>query len=220
MRPTQDGSFTVFSNLYQSTYHSTFGAKTESEWVFIGQGLPQLNRPGEEVYVLEIGFGAGLNAYLTAAFAGKNLVKVHYTAIEKHPLPDALLHEYIRLSAGTPEEEQLWNLLHNLEWNKESTIHPYFNLTKINLDIITGTWPNNHGFDLVYYDAFSPYAQSEMWGRTILAKITALLKTGGSLVTYCVQGEFRRHLKSLGFAVTKSPGPPGKREMLKAIKLS
>lgn len=218
IKPTKDGSYTIYSNQYTSTFHSIFGARTESEWIFLSYGLKPLVSISS-LNVLEIGFGTGMNALITAEYALKYQVLIHYITIDKHPLPIQLALEFVRLSAQTEVEDQLWRQLHLLSWNHRHSLHPYFFFTKIHLDLILDKLNFQPVIDLVYYDAFSPFTQKDMWSRDTLAKVSNLMKSGGTLVTYSVQGNFRRILKDLNFEVEKHPGPPGKREILRAVKI-
>ncbi len=218
IQPTKDGSYTIYSNHYSASFHSIFGARTESEWIFLKYGLRTL-APLAPLNVLEIGFGTGMNALITAIYSIKNQAFINYSTIDKHPLSDQLASDFIRVSAQSEEEGQLWSQLHLSSWEHQHSIHPCFRFTKLNLDLVLDNFNSLQNIDLVYYDAFSPYIQKDMWSLDTVSKVSNVMKTGGTLVTYCVQGHFRRVLKELNFKIEKHPGPPGKREILRAIKL-
>ena len=211
---TADGSHTVEVPDMQVTYHSRHGAVQESMHVFLRAGLEEarLRFPGEELAVFEMGFGSGLNALLTAMEAETDQLKIRYTAVEAFPLnpEEARLLNYGK-ELG---EEELFGKLHDAPWNEEVNITPGFTLQKLagRLQDIQ----NAHRFHLVYYDAFAPSAQPELWTEAIFRQVHGLLHPGGILTTYCSKGDVRRALQAAGFIVTKLPGPPGKREMVRA----
>jgi tRNA U34 5-methylaminomethyl-2-thiouridine-forming methyltransferase MnmC len=212
-----DGSHTVFIPELNEHYHSVHGALNESLHVFIEAGFNQLlNYP--EINILEIGFGTGLNVLLTAIEAGKMNKRVIYTSLEPFPLSKEIISNlnYTEVvkdhSAGFVFEK-----IHFSPWNSPVIIHPNFILEKREEAIQEVSFQNK--FNLVYYDAFAPRVQPELWTQDIFENIFNLLETGGILVTYCAKGAVKRALAGAGFKVESLPGPPGKREMTRAIKV-
>lgn len=209
---TRDGSHTVFSEKYKSTYHSMHGALSESKHVFIEAGLKYTQGRFDCLNILEIGFGTGLNALLTYITAVK---PVHYTSIEKDPLPP---HIYSNLNY--PEfvqcPDELFTQLHQAEWNKKITLNHHFSIHKYRSDLLISELTGS--FNLIYFDAFAPTSQIEIWNEKILRRIYNLTEKGGVLVSFCAKGDFKRLLKKIGFTVETLPGAPGKREMTRALK--
>ncbi len=216
LRITSDGSHTLYSNTFREYFHSIFGAITESQHVFINNGLHYLKK--NPVTIFEIGFGTGLNAYLTLLYALKNKQSVIYYAIEKYPLEahDILSLNYTNILATESHEDEIFMQLHAAEWGKLIEIKSNFSIFKIKGDA-TLFLPDFY-FDLIYYDAFAPEKQPEMWTYEIFRRLYGKLNQGGILVTYCVKGDVKRALKKAGFNIEKLPGPPGKREVLRAVK--
>ncbi|MFT5823695.1 MAG: tRNA U34 5-methylaminomethyl-2-thiouridine-forming methyltransferase MnmC [Crocinitomix sp.] len=214
---TQDNSKTLLNSELNETYHSTNGAFNEAIHVFIEAGITFFDQK-KHLSIFEMGFGTGLNALLTANHALKNNLHIDYTGIEKHPLNIELVQalNYPQLVENEQAEQQ-FNLLHTSEWNVKNQISPNFTLTKIATDL-QDDLSLTQKFDIVFYDAFGPRVQPHLWTIESLNKMYDLLVPGGILVTYCAQGQFKRNLKSLGFMVENLPGPPGKREMTRAIK--
>jgi tRNA U34 5-methylaminomethyl-2-thiouridine-forming methyltransferase MnmC len=214
LRITADGSHTLYLPEMDETYHSIHGAVTESMHVFIRNGLNACEK--NPVNILEIGFGTGLNAWLTAIEAEKSNRETFYTAYELFPLSEEIgslnyPKEYGKEHAG------LFSRLHQSDWGKSVQLTSFFSLKKIKEDI-TQTSVDS-GFDLIYFDAFAPTKQPEMWTEDIFRKMFNSLSANGILVTYCAKGDVRRTLQKVGFAVEKLPGPPlGKREMLRGLK--
>ena len=219
MIPTKDGSLTIFIPGMNVTYHSVYGAIQESQHVFIGGGLQAVKglQRSESLSIFEMGFGTGLNALLTLIESEKLQQKIHYTAIELYPLSEgeAATLNYCEL-LNRPDLKWLFDKLHNCEWEKEINITPLFTLDKIRrsfLDYTTGSFQH-----VIYFDAFAPVSQPELWTREVFEKIYQTVFPGGVLVTYCSKGDVRRALISAGFKVEKIPGPYGKREMIRATK--
>ena len=180
--------------------------------MFIEAGMHYLlhQLPGEPLTILEMGFGTGLNALLTAKEAEHHQVKVHYTTLEAFPLTPA---ETGQLSYNDPS---LLHLLHECPWEEEIKVSPFFTMLKINTSLeafAPAAW-----FHLVYFDAFAPAAQPQLWTTEIFSRLFHAMHQGGVLVTYCSKGDVRRSLQAAGFTVSKLPGPPGKREMVRAQK--
>lgn len=213
---TADGSHTIQIEDLQVTYHSKHGAIQESKHVFIDAGITYLHQMNNlsEVRILEMGFGTGLNALLTAIFSDQMDLRVNYHSIEAFPLAT---DEVSLLNYGSLlQQEAIFSLLHTAHWNTATTIHPKFELYKHHskLDIFISA----ENFNLIYYDAFAPTAQPELWTVEVFEKLYRLLAPEGILVTYCSKGAVRRTMEAAGFRVTKLQGPPGKREMVRAFR--
>lgn len=215
---TKDGSHTIQLGDSKEHYHSTHGAIQESEHIFIKQGLEQLDKELKDVQIFEVGFGTGLNAFLTYLHAKDKGVFVNYTGIEAFPLEKEIYKElnyHSELEAG--EGEQIFSLIHESEWGNTFFLSPDFALTKVKSKLEDFYLLNK--YHLIYFDAFDPEYQPELWTAEMFEKMYAMLEPGGILVTYSAKGKVRRALKKAGFLVEKLPGPPGKREMTRAIKL-
>jgi tRNA U34 5-methylaminomethyl-2-thiouridine-forming methyltransferase MnmC len=213
---TGDGSHTVLHNGTGEHYHSTFGAITESLHVFIEKGFRQTDPGISPLYVLEVGFGTGLNALLTLIEAGKQEKIVIYDAIEPFPLPLELSTKlnYPELLGGADTRE-LFRRIHASPINCRKEINPVFSLFKIKGKLEQTALPAKR-YHLVYFDAFSPNVQPELWGPSIFAKLFSSMLPGGILLTFCAKGRVARGMKEAGFSVEKIGGPPGKRHMLRA----
>jgi tRNA U34 5-methylaminomethyl-2-thiouridine-forming methyltransferase MnmC len=188
------------------------GAYNESMHVFIKEGLKQKSTLSK-VRLLEMGFGTGLNTILSIQHKQKNQ-SLHYDSIEKEPLSILLATEYSK-TLEPHFQETLLNL-HHLSWNRPHTLTDNITLTKHHQDILKFTFTQH--YDLIYYDAFSPRKQPELWHKPILSTLYHHLNPGGIFVTYCAQGALKRCLKDCGFTVDSIPGPPNKREMIRATK--
>ncbi|HLW29525.1 MAG TPA: tRNA (5-methylaminomethyl-2-thiouridine)(34)-methyltransferase MnmD [Brumimicrobium sp.] len=213
---TKDGSKTIYIPGIYENYHSTHGALQEAMHVFIKSGLDEIKL--DELNVLEIGFGTGLNAIITL-IAGQNDKKtIYYTGLEAFPVTQEeiklLKYDELEDIASYSDEFQK---LHTTKWNEPVKINEQFTLTKVEQKMEDFTPTEGH-FDLIYFDAFGPRAQPFMWTDEVLSKMYDALSTNGVFVTYCAKGDVRRSLISLGFEVEKIPGPPGKREMLRGIR--
>jgi tRNA U34 5-methylaminomethyl-2-thiouridine-forming methyltransferase MnmC len=211
---TADGSATITIPESNVTYHSRYGALQESLHVFIEAGLHHLLQLTHDnpVRIFEMGLGTGLNAWLTVVEAQKYNRQVEYTALELFPLQD---QEWSRL-VYTKERWDLLRQIHTLPWERPVQLTKNFILHKIIQDLLLFT--TDQKFHLIYYDAFAPAAQPELWTATIFSKLFRMLCAGGVLVTYCAKGDVRRAMLAAGFSVEKLPGPKGKREMLRAVK--
>jgi tRNA U34 5-methylaminomethyl-2-thiouridine-forming methyltransferase MnmC len=216
VRVTGDGSNTLFSRNYNEHYHSVFGAVTESKIVFIENGLHYLRK--DPVTIFEIGFGTGLNAYLACLDAQQSKRNVTYYAIEKYPLENPVLSSlnYPRMLAGEDSDKKIFAALHDAEWEKPVALTAGFSLFKIRADLCS--FHPEFRYDVVFFDAFAPDRQPEMWTADIFRRLYNNLTPGGILTTYCVKGQVKRAMKEAAFRVEKLPGPPGKREMLRALK--
>jgi len=213
-RQCEDGSSTLYLPDMDETYHSIHGAITESQHVYIEAGLAQFH--SGEVTILEFGFGTGLNALLSLRFANETELVLKYFSVEKFPLGQeqlASLNYGARLDMQTE-----WTRLHQIAWNEWQEWGKNHQLYKYEGDFREIDLPEN-SCDLLYYDAFAPSKQPEVWSMDYLAMAYRCLKSGGILVTYCAKGQFRRDIESLGFAVSRLGGPPGKMEMIRAQKI-
>lgn len=201
---------------WNEQYHSKHGAIQEAYHVFIKNGLTLQTTP--EVSVLEIGFGTGLNCFITFLEAKfQSIKKINYVGIEAYPVKTEELAKLNYVKELKAEKEQIFfDKMHKLSWNKKHKITTNFDLTKrqqffkdINDKAV---------FDLIYFDAFGAEHQPDLWTETIFKKMIEALKENGILVTYSAKGSVRRAMQAVGFIVERLPGPPGKREMLRATK--
>jgi len=216
---TQDGSHSVLSHQFGVSYHSKYGAVQETRHVFVEAGLFQQALTKSDLHILDVGFGTGLNAYLTLLEAQKRNLSIRYDAVEKFPIPEGQVKQlnYPNQLNATEEEKDWFESLHQSDWSDWHTITPGFELCKHQMDIQSIDFENR--FDLIYYDAFAPSAQPELWEEPVMERMQGALVPGGILVTYCAKGAFKRALKGLGFEVETLQGPPGKREMTRAIRV-
>ncbi len=211
---TGDGSHSLLNEELNETYHSRHGAVKESQYVFIEQGFNYLieKHHSKALSVLEVGFGTGLNALLTLREAIKNNIDVAYTTLEIRPLPPE-----IWMTLNYPDPDHLFKELHSAVWQKPVQVHSNLILLKLEKSLQTVELAPQQ-FDLIYFDAFAPNKQPEMWERQVLERVVSRIKTEGAFVTYCAKGQLKRDLKALGLIVESLPGPPGKREMVRAVK--
>lgn len=212
---TADGSKTIHLEDWNEHYHSIHGAVNEAYHVFINAGLHFMNL--KELSILEIGFGTGLNAFISLLEAEKKNLKINYVGVEAFPITTnevALLNYPEQLSAEA--KVAVFNLLHTVSWEDSHDIHPNFTLTKRQKLFKNISEVNQ--FNLIYFDAFGARVQPELWTETIFKIMYKALKDNGVLVTYSAKGSVRRAMQAVGFIVERLPGPPGKREMLRARK--
>jgi len=215
--PTADGSNTLYNEEIGEHYHSKHGALQESKHVFINAGLKFASEWKSEISVLEVGFGTGLNFILSYEYCAKNNINLNYTSIEAFPLTTDILHQtgYSHYVSG-----EIWiSFISNYEKSLKSTqtLSP---LCELEIPHTTlAKFYTYRRFDVIYYDAFSVQHQPEMWSDEIIAHACSFLKPGGTFVTYAITGKLKRALKACGFTIEKLPGAPGKREMLRAIKV-
>ncbi len=214
IRISGDGSKTLFVPELDEHYHSTFGAETESKHVFIEAGLKQAILEFDEIHLLEIGFGTGLNAILTLEEKADKII--HYTAIEPFPLDDETISQLVD-DSDNESSAKIFRELHKTSWNEKHQITSNFFLTKIKSGIEEVELPTSH-FNLVYFDAFGPDVQPGLWTYEVFRKISGSMVVGGIITTYSAKGEIRRNLKKAGFEVERIPGPPGKRHMTRGEK--
>lgn len=211
VQKTNDGSLTLYDTFYKETFHSKFGARSESEYVFIKQGLQRFTYRND-LKILEVGFGTGLNAFLT--FLNKTQdQKIFYEAIELFPIEK----EHIILLSESIQQKEIYMSIATTIWNKEQNISSDFILFKRNDDITKAVFDKQ--FDLVYFDAFSPKTQPELWTLDIFRNIYNHLSLDGVLVTYASSGVVKQNLKNAGFIVQRLPGFFPKRHMIRAIKM-
>lgn len=212
---TLDGSQTLYLKEIDEHYHSVAGAVSESIHVFIKAGFEYCDR--ENISVFEVGFGTGLNALLTALRSTEMKRHVTYTSVEKCPLDESVINvlNYPHFLGG--KAPALFKAIHDAGWGSIVNINRYFGIQKIKCNIITCNIPSISA-DIVYFDAFAPSKQPEMWSMDMVEKVTGIIGPGGIFVTYSAKGELRRMLRGLGFEVSRLPGASGKREMTRAIK--
>lgn len=210
---TADGSATLFVKELDEHYHSVKGALTESNHIFRDSAF-LYRADGSPLRLLEVGFGTGLNAAVTAMVADVSR-PVHYISLEKYPVPEETLHQ---LRYDELVESSILDKIHSAPWGEEVELVPGFILEKRLSDYISDPLPE--GIDVVYFDAFAPEKQPDMWTREAFERLVGVMNRGCVLSTYCAKGEIRRRLESLGLRVERIPGPPGgKREILRATRL-
>jgi tRNA U34 5-methylaminomethyl-2-thiouridine-forming methyltransferase MnmC len=212
---TEDGSSTFFIPELKEHYHSIHGAVQESRHIFIREGFDKMDEFPARIF--EAGFGTGLNAFLTCLSADEEKKPVHYTTVEKYPVEENLLALLNYPEKTDPAKAEIFKLIHAVPWEEAVQITDHFVLRKIKGDL-KNVHLEDSSFDLVYFDAFGPDVQPELWTEEIFQMLYRSMKTDASLVTYSVKGLVTRALKSAGFTVGKLPGPPGKRQMTRAIK--
>ncbi len=219
LETTADGSHTLFVPELNEHYHSTNGALQESKLVFIQNGLLHVPACIKEINVLEVGFGTGLNALLTVLEAKKERRKINYVAIEPEPVDPQFISQlnYADVIGGT-EATGYFKKLHEAGWVYPSFLSDYFIISKIQARLEEVSLRDSQ-FNLVYFDAFSPEVQPGLWSDEILTQLYNCMKPDGILVTYSCKGTVKRALKAAGFTVEKLPGPAGKREVLRAMKV-
>ena len=216
MVKTGDGSHTIYNTALNEHYHSVHGAVNESTHVFINAGLKEIVTHKKNISILEVGLGTGLNLLLTLSFFQSNRegLQIGYTALEPFPPGEEFINalNYTRFF-----DAAFFQQIHECDFNTQETLLAGFIFEKVNqklqgIDFIKT-------FDLIYYDAFAPLVQPEMWNEDVFKKLFDCLNQDGILVTYCAKGEVKRTLKKVGFKVESLPGPPGKREMIRARKI-
>ncbi len=214
---TKDNSHTLYVPELNEHYHSMFGAIQESKHVFINAGLKSLGI--NNVKIFEVGFGTGLNTLLTIIEATRSGMEICYYSIDNYILDSNIIKQlnYPDVLELNKKLKDLFYRIHDEPWNNEIKLADNFKLTKIKSDITLYEFPVQ--YDLVYFDAFAPDKQPEMWSRDIFQRIYDNLSVNGILVTYCAKGTVKRTLQSVGFNVAEIPGPSGKREMIRSYKL-
>lgn len=212
---TSDGSHSIYVPELDEHYHSVHGAVQESMHIFINNGFGYCT--ADPVSVLEIGFGTGLNALLTAVRSMEATREVNYVSLEKYPLDRTIINSLNHMDYAGHDGREIFQRIHSSPWNTSVRICRNFTLNKVETDMtrtkLTGS------FDLIYFDAFGPDKQPDMWTSHIFEEIGSVTSTNGILVTYSAKGEVKRNLKACGFDVSLIPGPPGKRQMIRAVKI-
>lgn len=212
---TEDGSTTIYIPELQENYHSIHGAIQESMHVFINTGLKQIDK--KRISIFEMGLGTGLNCLLT--FLHSKNQEITYYALEKYPVEPEITKslnfaEQLNL---TKAQQTFFKSIHTQEWNDKAVkISKDFRLIKACTDI--NIFQTELKFDIIYFDAFAPDVQPNLWTKPIFEKMYSMLNNNGILVTYCAKGQVRRNMVDSGFFIEKLPGPPGKREIIRAIK--
>lgn len=221
--PTEDGSTTLYVPQLNEHYHSVHGAIQESRHIFLQAGMeyfletsPEKNTPSFTLHILEAGFGTGLNAYLTLIRADELQCPVCYHTIEKYPLDKEDINRLNYPENIGFTHSELFYQLHDCPWEKEQQITPYFCFCKHRQDFREIYFPEQ--FHLVYFDAFNPDVQPHLWTTEVFARFHQAMLPESLLVTYCVKGIVKQALRTVGFTLKRLPGPPGKREMLRAKK--
>ena len=215
---SEDGSSTIYQSEIDEHYHSINGAKQESQHIFINAALRhwlENNHYSKTVNILEIGLGTGLNALLTVLETTD--IKINYYTFEAYPVEEEILKEL--KYHNSLEELDIFKQIHDAKWNELQIITDNFSICKIDKDFSQFTSEQfDQLFDVVYFDAFSPEKQAEMWTIDIFAKLYQWMHQGGIMTTYCAKGYVRRSMQEVGFIVERIPGPPGKREILRSSK--
>lgn len=217
IKTTEDGSHTLFASELGECYHSTHGAIQESQHIFIEAGLRSC--PSRKIEILELGFGTGLNALLSLIEAEKSGRNIRYTSLEAYPISQeiAATLNFCKLLRAPHNLQEYFDAMHDCPWAKETVITPHFSLKKIRCDFREGIRLAG-SFDLCFFDAFSPDKQPELWTEAIFSDLFRIANEAAQLTTYCAKGSVRRAMQAAGFKVERLPGPPGKREMLRARK--
>ena len=212
---TADGSTTIRLIDWEEQYHSKHGAIQEAYHVFIDHGLSAIAK--KELSVLEMGLGTGLNAFITFLEGNKTGRKIDYCAIEAYPVPPEELEQlnYVQ-ELAVPDQLKHFDEIHNSPWEQRCQITAQFSLLKKQMDF--REIDEAACYDLIYFDAFGARVQPELWTEAVFKKMFRALRPKGVLVTYAAKGSVRRAMEAVGFIVERLPGPPGKREMLRAIK--
>jgi tRNA U34 5-methylaminomethyl-2-thiouridine-forming methyltransferase MnmC len=216
---TEDGSHSIFSQQFGVAYHSTHGAIQETKHIFIEAALNHYiqKKSIDKIRILDIGFGTGLNVFMTFLESLKLGCEIDLTTIEAYPLSITIAEQlnFPRL-LNAPQFDDIFKLLHTVNWEEKYLLTNNFTFQKRLLDFKKITYTDD--FDIIYYDAFSPESQPELWESDILQLMFDALKIEGILTTYCAKGSFKRALKSVGFQIENISGPKGKREITRAIK--
>ncbi len=214
---TADGVATLYNPEMDEHYHSVKGALTEAQHVYIDSALAHSS--ASPIQLLEVGFGTGLNAFLSLLAAQKGGKRTHYTTLELYPLPLDTIAALGYAEAIAPEAKELFLALHKAEWNIPVEITPYFLLEKRQVDL--RAYLPERGIDVIYFDAFAPEKQPELWSEEVFKTLYQATNQGGILSTYCAKGCIRRLLQSVGYTVERLAGPPnGKREILRATRVT
>ncbi len=211
--PSQDGSNTVYSHVYKEHYHSVYGAIAESKHIYIQSGIATIEK--NNISVLEIGFGTGLNAILTQMYAEINRVKITYNTIEKHPI-ESEIYKNLNYCSILNTDKDKFIRLHTIPFDEYYNISEYFTFRKTEIDLLN--YKPNFVYDLVFFDAFAPDIQPDLWTKKIFQTLYNNLSDNGILVTYSSKGIVKTALREVGFTVKRKAGPPPKRHILFAQK--
>jgi tRNA U34 5-methylaminomethyl-2-thiouridine-forming methyltransferase MnmC len=212
---TSDGSHTLYVPELDEHYHSIHGAVQESEHIFLRAGYDYCK--ADPLNIFEAGFGTGLNALLTAMRSRDDKRAVFYTAIEKYPVERKVINKLNHFRFAGAGGKEISDLINSSPWGEMCKINDKFSLKKIKGDLITHKLSGP--YDLIYFDAFGPDKQPEMWTRELFSKIYDTTKTEGIIVTYSAKGDVKRNLQAIGFNITLLSGPPGKRHIIRGIKI-
>jgi tRNA U34 5-methylaminomethyl-2-thiouridine-forming methyltransferase MnmC len=217
---TKDGSHSVAIPEWEVSYHSIHGAIRESLHVFIEAGLNywlEKHAAARRCVVFEMGLGTGLNALLTLLEAERLQRQIIYETVEAYPLETAIVQQLNYCEAlQQPYWQPVFESLHTSGWNKQHLITSFFSFKKVNA--LLTEFSADEPVDVIFYDAFAPNAQPELWTENVFKQLLHMLAPDGILVTYCSKGDVRRAMQAAGFQVEKIPGPPGKREMIRATR--
>jgi len=216
LRLTEDGSHTLFVPEIDECYHSSYGAIQESKHIFIDRGLKFCSNI--QLNVLEIGFGTGLNAFLTLNEVVSSGQIINYTALEKYPVEHTLANQLNYAGLISPEHTAIFEKIHSSAWNEAIQLLPNYSLLKVETDFTTFDFSET--YDVIYFDAFSPEKQAEMWTSNQFEKLYKCCNFGAVLITYCAKGIVRRAMQEAGFKVERLDGPLGKRHVLRGLKAS
>lgn len=209
-----DGSHTIYLPDLDETYHSSYGAIAESEHIYINHGLHTMQQ--REISILEVGFGTGLNALLTYQYAKRNSLNIHYHALEPFPLDQDIVTQ-LNYCEKLGDRE-IFQAMHHGANAETQELSPSFRFSKV-IKTIQEFQPTTT-YDLIYFDAFAPSKQSEIWHLEIFEKLFLCLNVGGLLMSYCASGQFKRDLKKSGFEIEMLEGPPPKKQITQAVKRS
>ena len=211
---TDDGSNSLFNNDINESYHSKHGAINESQHIFINYGLQYIYK--KEIKIFEIGFGTGLNALLSFLYSKNKKIRIDYQTVEKFPLKKS---EYSNLnfSEQLNIKKDIFTNLHKSKWESKSEISDLFSITKYAKDL--NNFNHKYYYDIIYFDAFSPEKQPDLWTEKNFKKLYDNLNYNGILITYCAKGLIKRTLKKVGFQIYSFSGPKGKREITQARKI-
>ena len=211
---TADGSHTLFSEQHNAHFHSLNGALQESLHIFLKNGYEYLSR--DTINVLEVGFGTGLNAALTASKAAELKCSTNYTGIDLYPLEEDILSKLNYDSVLSITESETWKKIISIKWGCEERVNEFLLLNKVHCDLIELDITNK--YNIIYFDAFAPDDQPEMWTVDIFEKLYQATSNDGVLITYCSKGIVKQALRAVGYKVERVAGPPGKRHMIRATK--
>tara|TARA_Y100000385_G_scaffold249888_1_gene271612 strand:+ start:14094 stop:14768 length:675 start_codon:yes stop_codon:yes gene_type:complete len=216
---TSDGSTTIQIEEWNEQYHSIHGAVQEAQYVFIKMGLHHFINlhKTDKLRILEMGFGTGLNAFVTAIEARDHSVNIQYEGVEAYPVFEDELSQLNYTTLIAPDQQAMFDEMHAVSWEKLHSITVHFSLKK--RQQFFSDIEDLSSFDLIYFDAFGARVQPELWSIAIFKRMFKALKPSGVLVTYAAKGSVRRAMQAVGFEVERLEGPPGKREMLRATKL-